>query len=390
MVAPKHQAGGAQLTYLMIGGGPGSFIGAVHKSALDFLAQARLVGGAFSRDYAKSKAQGETWGLDPGRVYQDFGKMLDAEAAREDKPDFVVIVTPNAAHFPAAKMALEKGFNVACDKPLTMTVAEADELAALTKKQGLEFLVTYTYLGYPMVRQMREMVKRGDLGAIRLVAAEYLQDWLNDLAESGDNKQASWRTDPAQSGVAGCMGDIGSHAESLVTYITGLEMEKMSSNINTFVQGRKLDDNGFVWFTMPGGAKGSIWASQVAIGKENGLNIRIFGEKGGLEWHQETPNALYFFKKGEPVQILTRAQGYNHPHAARFTRIPTGHPEGYFEAFANLYDAFIQNILARAAGRKPGEYDIYPTVDFGVRGVKFVHTAIESSKKGGAWIDVIK
>lgn len=390
MVAPRHQAGGARLTYLMVGGGPGSFIGAVHKTALDFLAQARLVGGAFSRDFAKSKAQGETWGLDPERVYQDFAKMLEAEAAREDKPDFVVIVTPNAAHYPAAKLALEKGFNVACDKPLTMTVAEADELVALTKKQGLEFLVTYTYLGYPMVRQMREMVKRGDLGTIRLAAAEYLQDWLSDLAEAGDNKQASWRTDPAQSGVAGCMGDIGSHAESLVSYVTGLEMEKISANINTFVPGRKLDDNGFVWFAMQGGAKGSIWASQVAIGKENGLNIRVFGEKGGLEWHQETPNALYFLPKGQPIQILTRAQGYNHPHAARFTRVPTGHPEGYFEAFANLYDAFIQNILAKAEGRKPGEYDIYPTVEFGARGMRFVHTAIESGKRGGEWIDVIK
>lgn len=387
MVSPTDVKGGVAMTYLMIGGGPGSFIGAVHKMAVDLLGKARLVGGCFSQSYDKSLQQAKQWGLDAGRVYKTAADMFAAESARPDKPDFVVIVTPNHMHFPAAKAALENGFHVACDKPLCLTPEEADELAALSCAKKLEFLVTYTYTGYPLIRQAREMVARGDLGDIRLVAAEYLQDWLAD-ATGPENKQADWRTDPARSGIAGCMGDIGTHAENLIHFITGLEMTRLAANLDTFVAGRKLDDNGFVWCTMKNGAKGSIWASQVAVGRENGLSIRIYGTKGALEWQQENPNRMLYVPKGQPGQILTRAQGYLHPHAARYTHLPTGHPEGLFEAFANLYDGFISTIAARREGKEPGAYDLYPTVADGARGVKFIHSSLRSANSGGAWIDV--
>ena len=387
MVSPKGVNGGGKLDYLMVGGGPGSFIGGVHKMAVDLLGKARLVGGCFSQSLDKSLAQARQWGLDESRVYKTHDEMFKAEAARPDKPAFVVIVTPNHMHYPAAKAALEHGFHVSCDKPLCLSPAEADELVRFSRDKKLEFLVTYTYTGYPLVRQAREMVRRGDLGDIRLVQAEYLQDWLSD-ATGPENKQADWRTDPARSGVAGCMGDIGSHAENLIHFITGLEMTSLSANLDTFVAGRKLDDNGFVWCTMNGGAKGSIWASQVAIGRENGLSIRIYGTKGAIEWQQENPNQMLYVAKGEPGRIMTRAQGYLHPHAARYTRLPTGHPEGLFEAFANLYDGFISSIRARADGKEPGEFDLYPDVTDGARGIKFIHSCLDSNRKGCAWIDV--
>ncbi len=387
MVSPKGSSGGVKLDYLMIGGGPGSFIGGVHKMAVDLLGKARLVGGCFSQSFEKSRAQAKQWGLDESRAYKTHDDMFKAESARPDKPDFVVIVTPNHMHYPAAKAALEHGFHVSCDKPLCLTPEQADELVKLSRDKKLEFLVTYTYTGYPLVRQAREMVRRGDLGDIRLVAAEYLQDWLADAADPG-NKQADWRTDPARSGIAGCMGDIGSHAENLIHFITGLEMKSLSANLDTFVAGRKLDDNGFVWCAMENGAKGSIWASQVAVGRENGLSIRIYGTKGAIEWHQENPNRMLFVPKGEPGRVMTRAQGYLTPHAARYTRLPTGHPEGLFEAFANLYDGFISSIQARNDGNAPGEFDLYPDVRDGARGIKFIHSCLESTKKNSAWIDL--
>ncbi|MCC8179711.1 MAG: Gfo/Idh/MocA family oxidoreductase [Planctomycetes bacterium] len=385
MVEAKRHTGGAQLEYVMIGGGPGSFIGAVHKAACDLLGQARLVGGAFSQSFEKSQAQGKHWGVDPDRVYKTYQDMIKAEASRDDKPDFVMIVTPNNTHYPAAKLALENGFHVACDKPLCLTPAEADELVQLSQSKNLEFLVTYTYVGYPLVRQAREMVRAGDLGDIRLVVGEYLQDWLSDAASG--NKQADWRTDPNKSGIAGCMGDIGSHVESVAHFITGQDMSKLSARLDTFVPGRKLDDNGFVWYKTKEGAEGSIWASQVAIGRENGLSIRIYGTKGAIEWYQENPNQMLYVPKGEPGRIMTRAQGYLHPHAARYTRLPTGHPEGLFEAFANLYDGFISTIIAKREGKKPGEFDIYPNVVDGARGVKWIHSVIESDKGGNKWVE---
>ncbi len=387
MVAPKGESGGGALDYLMVGGGPGSFIGGVHKMSLDLLGKSRLVGGCFSQSMEKSLDRARQWGLDESRVYKSHDEMFQAEAARPDKPDFVVIVTPNHMHYPAAKAALTAGFHVSCDKPLCLTVAEADELVALAEKNGREFLVTYTYTGYPLVRQAREMVRRGDLGDIRLVQAEYLQDWLADPV-GPENKQGNWRTDPSRSGIAGAMGDIGSHAENLMHFITGLRATSLSANIDTFVSGRQLDDNGFVWCKLDNGAKASIWASQVAIGKENGLSIRIYGTKGGLEWYQENPNQLFYAPKGQPWQILTRAQGYLHAHAARYTRLPTGHPEGMFEAFANLYDGFISTIMAKKNGGAPGEFDLFPDVRDGARGIKFIYASLESKKKDMAWVDV--
>ncbi len=387
MVAPRGSSGGVKLDYLMIGGGPGAFIGGVHKMAVDLLGKARLVGGCFSQSFEKTLAQAKQWGVDESRAYKTHEEMLAAEAARPDKPDFVVIVTPNHMHYPAAKAALEHGFHVSCDKPLCLTPEQADELVKLSQDKKLEFLVTYTYTGYPIVRQMREMVRAGELGDIRLVAAEYLQDWLAD--ETGpENKQADWRVDPARSGIAGCMGDIGTHAENLVHFVTGLEMTSLAANLDSFVPGRKLDDNGFVWFGAEGGAKGSIWASQVMVGRENGLSIRICGTKGTIEWHQENPNEMFFTPKGQPTRRMTRAQGYLHPHAARYTRLPTGHPEGLFEAFANLYDGFISSIVARSEGKEPGEFDVYPDVRDGARGIRFIHACLESCRKNNEWVKV--
>jgi predicted dehydrogenase len=257
----------------------------------------------------------------------------------------------------------------------------------LSRSKKLEFLVTYTYAGYPVVRQMREMVRAGQLGDIRLVAAEYLQDWLADAA-GPENKQADWRTDPARSGIAGCMGDIGTHAENLVHFITGLEMTRLSATLETFVPGRKLDDNGFVRYAMENGAQGTIWASQVAVGRENGLSIRIIGTKGSVEWRQENPNEMFFAPKGQPTQRMTRASACMHPHAARYTRLPTGHPEGLFEAFANLYDGFIATIQARRDGKEPGGFDIFTDVADGARGIRFIHACLASSTKDGAWTPV--
>lgn len=387
MVAPTGVKGGAMMRYLMVGGGPGAFIGGVHKMAIDLLGKARLVGGCFSRSRDKSLRQAGLWRLDENRVYGTADEMFAAEAARDDKPDFVVIVTPNHLHFPAAKAALEHGFHVSCDKPLCLAPEQADELVALSRRRGLEFLVTYTYVGYPLVRQAREMVRRGDVGDVRLVSVEYLQDWLAD-APGSENKQAEWRLDPARSGVVGCMGDIGSHAENLMHFITGLDMTGLAARLDAFVPGRRLDDNGVVWCGLKNGARGSIWASQVAVGRENDLSIRIFGTKGAIEWRQENPNRLLFTPKGGPCGILTRARDGLSPHAARYTHLPAGHPEGLFEAFANLYDGFMASIAARRGGREPGEYDVYPDVLDGARGIKFVHAALESSNKGSAWMNV--
>lgn len=385
MVEASKASGGAKLTYLMVGGGPGGFIGAVHKSSCDLLGQAQLVGGSFSQSYEKSREAGKTWGLDPARVYKTYQDMLDAEAKRADKPDFVIVVTPNSTHYAICKMALEKGFHVSCDKPLCFEVAEAEELVKLSGEKNLEFLVTYTYLGYPLVRQAREMVAAGELGEIRLVAAEYLQDWLADKAEG--SKQAAWRTDPKFTGIAGALGDIGTHAESVAHFITGLDMTALSGSLDSFVEDRKVDDNSFIWFKTKGAAKGSIWASQVAIGKENGLSIRIYGTKGALEWWQENPNVLRFAPKGKPWELLTRGQGFLHAHAKRYTHLPTGHPEGLFEAFCNLYDGFVSTIKAKRAGRQPGPYDWYPSVVDGCRGVKFIHKVVESNSRGNAWVN---
>ncbi len=382
----ESQANAAALTYLMVGGGPGSFIGAVHKAGMDMFGQARLVGGVFSRSPDKNKQRAQEWRIDPGRVYENYHIMLEREAARKDRPDFVVIVTPNNSHFPVAKAALEQGFHIASDKPLTVSLDEALELARLAEQQEREFLVTYTYLGYPLVRQAREMVAEGLLGTIRVLGVEYLQGWLAD--EARGNAQASWRVDPATSGPVGSLGDIGTHAESLAHYIAGKDLTRLSARLDTFVSGRQLDDNNFVMFEMGPEVRGSIWASQVAVGCENNLSIKIFGDKAGLEWHQLNPNQLFFTPKDQPAQILTRGQPYLHPHAARYTHIPSGHPEGLIEAFANLYAGFIHTIQARRAGTEPSPFDWYPSVLDGVKGMRFIDASLRSNAHQSAWVDV--
>ena len=384
MIEPGHVPGGGKLTYVMVGGGPGAFIGAVHKAALDMYGLGRLVGGVFSRSLEKSRERAAQWGLDKNRVYRDYREMLEAEAGRPERPDFVVIVTPNSTHYPIAKLALQLGFHVACDKPLCISVDEAERLVALVDEKRVEFMVTYTYLGYPLVRQAREMVREGILGDIRVASAEYIQGWL--VEDDPGSKQAAWRTDPALSGAAGAIGDIGTHAESLFRFITRQEISSLAANMDTFVPGRRLDDNGFVWFKSDNGAKGTIWASQVAMGRENGLSIRIYGSEGALEWCQEDPNRLIYSPKWEAPRILTRGGPGLHPHARRYTHTPSGHPEGYYEAFANLYDGFVQTILARRQAREPQPYDVFPDIRDGLLGMKFIHAAVRSNAEGNAWI----
>jgi predicted dehydrogenase len=370
----------------MVGGGQGAFIGAVHRIAARIDGEFQLVAGALSSDPARAKASGAELGLDPDRSYGSFQEMAKAEAKREDGIEAVAIVTPNHMHFPPAKAFLEAGIHVICDKPLTSTLADAKKLAALVEKSGKVFVLTHNYTGYPMIRQAREMVQKGVLGNIRLVQGEYPQDWLTTNIESTGQKQAAWRTDPKQSGAGGSTGDIGTHTYNLARFVTGLELEELAADLDSFVAGRQLDDNANILLRFKGGAKGMIWASQVAPGNENGLKLRVYGEKGGLEWTQADPNYLWYTPFGQPKQLLTRAGAGAGPAAARVSRVPSGHPEGYLEGFANIYAEAARAI--RAARKKGGKLPkdvIYPTVADGVEGVAFVEACVKSSKKNGAW-----
>jgi predicted dehydrogenase len=312
--------------------------------------------------------------------------MAKAEAARADGIEAVSIVTPNHMHSPVAKTFLEAGIHVICDKPLTTTVAEAEALVALVKRSGKVFVVTHNYTGYPMVRQARAMVANGDLGEIRLVQAEYLQDWLTERLEASSHKQAAWRTDPARSGAGGCIGDIGTHAYNLACFVTGLELDELLAQLSTFVEGRRLDDDVQILLRWKGGAKGMLWASQVAVGNENALTLRIYGSKGGLEWAQENPNQLWFTPYGRPKQLLTRGGAGVLGEASRVTRVPSGHPEGYLEGFATIYAEAARAIRAAEAGQKPDPEVIFPTVEDGLAGVKFIDAAVKSATCKGAWV----
>ena len=376
------------LTYGMIGGGQGAFIGDVHRKAIGFDRKAQLVAGCFSRDYQNTLDTGAALGIAEERLYKTYQEMAKAEGKREDKLDFIVIVTPNYLHFPIAKAFLEQGINVVCDKPLTPELKDAEELDKLAKAKGLFFCVTYTYTGYPMVKQAREMVKRGDIGDIRFINAEYPQDWLATPIESAGQKQASWRTDPAQTGKANCVGDIGSHTENLAGYITGLKIKALAARLDTFVEGRVLDDNATVMVEYESGAKGVYWISQIAVGHDNDLRIRIYGTKGSLEWSQEDPNYLKVAYIGKPTEILSRGRDALYPRAAQNSRIPGGHPEGYFEAFANIYAAFANALIKKNAGETLTDNDLdFPTVQQGIDGVKFIGKCVESSQKGAAWLE---
>ncbi|MCB9346917.1 MAG: Gfo/Idh/MocA family oxidoreductase [Lewinellaceae bacterium] len=373
----------------MAGGGIGAFIGAVHRMAAALDGEIELVCGAFSSDPQKSKASGEALYLPPGRVYRNYEEMILAEKQlpEGERMDFISIVTPNHVHYGPAKMALENGFPVVCDKPLSFDMEEALELEKLVKETGLLFALTHNYTGYPMVKQARAMVHRGELGKIRKVVVEYPQGWLSTKLEDTDQKQASWRTDPKRSGIAGAMGDIGTHAENLAEYITGLQITELCADLTTFVDGRLLDDDGNILLHFNNGAKGILHASQISAGEENDLNIRVYGEKGGLEWRQMEPNSLIIKWLDQPMQVLRTGGAGLQPEAQAHSRIPAGHPEGYLEAFGNIYRNFAFCLRAKLQGNEPDPlYQDFPTVTDGVRGMRFIQKVVESSKSTQKWV----
>jgi predicted dehydrogenase len=386
-IEASSEAGGVSRIRLgMVGGGQGAFIGAVHRIAARLDDQFELVAGALSSDPRRAKASAKELGLADDRAYGSFEEMATAEAARADGIEAVAIVTPNHMHAPAAKAFLEAGIHVICDKPLTTTVAEAETLVALVNKTGKVFVLTHNYTGYPMIRQARTMIANGDLGDIRLVQAEYLQDWLTERLEASGQKQAAWRTDPARSGAGGCIGDIGTHAYNLACFVTGLELDQLLAQLSTFVEGRRLDDDVQILLKWKGGAKGMLWASQVAVGNENGLTLRVYGTKGGLEWAQEQPNHLWFTPYGQPRRLLTRSGAGARAEAARVTRVPSGHPEGYLEGFATIYAEAARAIRAAQAGQTLDSSVIFPTIEDGLAGMKFIDAAVKSSAANGVWI----
>ena len=370
----------------MVGGGPGAFIGNVHRMAAALDGTMELVAGAFSADPTHSKDQGKALGLDPERSYASFSAMAEAEAAREDGIDFVSIVTPNHMHFPVAKTFLEAGFHVVCDKPMTNTLEDAESLCHLARKHDRVFALTHNYTGYPMVKQARAMVQEGKIGAVRKIVVEYPQGWLATPLERSGHKQADWRTDPKRAG-AGALGDIGSHAENLARYITGLELEALCADVTTFVEGRIIDDDVNMLVHYRGGARGVLHASQVSIGEENNLNIRVHGETGSLQWFQEHPNWLYYRELSGPEQVFKRGNDYLAAAAQHSSRLPSGHPEAFLEAFANIYLNAGRAIAARMSGQTPEPEDLdFPSVQDGARGVHFILTALKSGRERG-WVN---
>ena len=375
----------------MIGGGRGAFIGNVHRMAAALDGQIELVCGAFSSNAEKSKLSGQDFFLNPNRVYGSYSEMIEKEKElpEGERMDFVSIVTPNHVHFGPAKMALENGFHVVCDKPLSFDLEEAAKLKKLVNESGLIFALTHNYTGYPMVKQAKQMIKHNELGIIKKVVVEYPQGWLSTKVEATDQKQAAWRTDPTKSGIAGAMGDIGTHAENLAEYITGLKISSICADISTLVAGRQLDDNGSVLLRFENGARGILFASQICAGEENALSIRVYGEKGGLEWHQMKPNSLEVKWLDQPKQIYRTGVGELYPQTQAHARIPAGHPEGYLEAFANIYRNFSMCVRARIEGKEVDPiYDDYPTVDDGVRGMNFIYKVIESGQSESKWISL--
>jgi len=371
----------------MVGGGPGAFIGAVHRIAARMDDRFELVAGALSSNPERSRAAALEMHIAPERAYGSFAEMAAAEAKRPDRIDAVSIVTPNHLHFGPAKAFLEAGIHVICDKPLTTTVEDAVALAGIVKKSGLIFGLTHNYTGYPLVRQAREMVEAGELGRLRVVQVEYAQDWLTTPVEATGNKQAVWRTDPAQSGPAGSLGDIGTHAYNIACFVTGLRCEQVAAEVSIFVPGRRLDDNVQTLLRFEGGARGMLWASQVATGNENNLRLRVYGEKAGLEWGQENPNYLRFAPYGKPPVTISRAGAGATASAKHASRIPSGHPEGYLEAFAQLYTDLAEQIAARNAGRAAAASSLLvPGVKEGVEGVQFIEGVLKSSKQNSGWV----
>jgi predicted dehydrogenase len=380
---------GRKIRYGMVGGGPGAFIGAVHRKAAALDGEIELVAGAFSSDPDKSRQQGRELLLDPARVYGSYQEMAEKEAKRPagDRMDFVAIVTPNHVHFPVARTFIEAGLHVVCDKPMTTTIEDAESLCRLVRQHGVVFALTHNYTGYPMVKEARELVRAGALGTLRKVVVEYPQGWLSTFLEGAGAKQAVWRTDPSQAGVSSCIGDIGSHAENLARYITGLEMEEICADLTIFVPGRKLEDDGNLLVHYQGGARGILYASQISVGEENNLRIRVYGTDASLEWHQENPNYLYVRYPDGPEKVYKRGNGYLAEITQHHSRIPFGHPEAFIEAFANIYLNAARTMAAKIAGEAPGPFDTdFPTVQDGAVGVHFIHKAVESGNKR-RWVD---
>ena len=373
----------------MVGGGEGAFIGAVHRMAAELDGEIELVCGAFSSDPERSVRSGQTlYRLPAERSYPDVATMLEAEAALPagERMDFVTIATPNHVHFDAARAAIEAGFHVVCDKPVTHTLADAEKLQALLEDSDRLFCLTHNYTGYPMIREARALIASGALGAVRRADCEYLQGWLATNEESSGNKQAEWRTDPDRSGAAGCFGDIGSHAQNLLEFVIGQHISRLCADLNTWVDGRALDDDGNVLIRFSGGARGVISASQVAVGEENGLRLRVYGEKGGLSWSQQEPNSLRLSWPDRSVEIRRTGGPGVSPAAEHATRIPAGHPEGYLEAFAVLYRDFARAVLAQQSGQQINP-DV-PGIADGVRGMRFIEGVVASSAAGAIWLDL--
>ena len=372
----------------MVGGGKDAFIGGVHRIALRLDGNYELVAGSFSSNFDNSKETGKDLGLAEDRIYETYQEMAEKESARSDGIHVVAIVTPNHLHVPIAKIFAEKGIHIICDKPLALSSEETIELKNIVENNKIIFALTHNYTGYPMVRHARSLIQKNDLGSIRVVQAEYPQDWLTTKAEDSGLKQAEWRTDPKRSGDGGCIGDIGTHAFNLIRFITGLEVDELSADIHTFVKGRLLDDNAQIMLRFKGGAKGAIWSSQVAVGNENNLKIRVFGENGGLEWRQEDPNYLYYTKFGHPTQKITRGSGSASEDANKVTRIPPGHPEGYLEGFANIYSDVYKRLFAQTNQQNYDQSnDCYPTIYDGVEGMRFIETVLESNNNNSKWVE---
>jgi predicted dehydrogenase len=378
-----------KLRYAMVGGGPGAFIGDVHRKAIAMDGLAGIVAGCFSRSFEGTRATGEALGLPPERLYRTAVEMLEAEARREDRPHFVVIVTPNDAHYPVARRALELGFPVVCDKPLATSSRDAKELARLAAEKKLLFCVAYAYSASPLVKHIRDLIAAGDIGAVRFVNAEYPQEWLATALEEEGQKQAAWRTDPARAGISNCVGDIGSHIENMVAHMTGLRIARLSARLDRFGDGRALDDNATILVDYEGGARGVYWSSQIAVGHDNDFRVRIYGTKGSIAWVQEDPNHARVTYLDRPSELLSRGRDPLSPRARGLSRIPSGHPEGYFECFANLYSTYITALAKTIAGETPAKDDLdFPSVEEGVRGVKYIEACVASSARDSAWIEM--
>jgi predicted dehydrogenase len=372
------------LNYGMVGGGRGALIGKAHRTSIALNGDCRLASGAFSSSTEKNLASGRDLGVDDERIYGSYAEMAQKEAAREDGIDFVVIVTPNHLHFSAAKAFLEQGIHVVCDKPLTISSAEGIELKRLANEHDCLFMVTYTYTGHAMAREARRIVTGGEIGEVTMVMAEYASGWLLDAPEKQGNKQAVWRTDPKLTGISNCVGDIGTHVENMVSFITGLKIEKLIANLDIVGEGRELDDNAQILVKYDNGASGVYWTSQVAAGYENGLKVRVFGSAGSVEFDQEDPDRLRLTKKGAPPQIISR--GANYGAAAEISRLSAGQTEGYYVAFANLYAMFTRTLACKKAGDKVDEQAAgYPTLDDGIEGVIFVEKCVKSMRAGNVW-----